>query len=90
MRSDHHCLGDKESDLSLSDKDSLSVFLDSRIIDIVLLRSRLKVFQSFMKLVCFARRLALLRFLIYLLIDEVIHGGSDGRIVTILFGMQSF
>ena len=84
----HHCLEDKESDLSLLDSDTKYAFLDSLIIETTLLRRRLNLSQWFCKLVCFALRYALLRFRICLFIAVVIHGGSDGRIITFLFGIN--
>ena len=78
----HHCLEDKESDLSLLDSDTKYDFLDSLIIETTLLQRRLNLSQWFCKFVCFALRYALLRFRICLFIAVVIHGESDGRIIT--------
>ena len=76
------------SDFNLSESDCLYDFFESLIIAVTLLRNCLNVVQCLSSFVNLAVRYALLRFLIYLLIKVVIHGGSDGRIVTVLLGIH--
>ena len=88
LRIDHHCLEDRSLDFSFSARLSLIAFLDSRMAAVILFRICLNLLKSFGSCVLFALRYALLRVLIRRLICYVIQGGSVGRMVTILLGMQ--
>ena len=68
----------------------MSAFLDSRMAAVILFRIGLNLFRSNGSCVLFVLRYALLRFLIRRFICDVIQGGSVGRMVTILLGMQLF
>ena len=57
--------------------------------DVTLLRCFLNLFQCINGLVRFAFLYARLRLLIFCLIFDVIHGGSDGLTRIVLFGIHS-
>ena len=89
LRVDHQSLEDKGFDLSLFDRWSRYCCFDRRIDSITLFLRFLKVFQSLGVSICLALWYALLRFLISLRMAVVIHGGSEGLILTVLLGIHS-
>ena len=88
LRTDHHCLEVRLPDFNLSAKRSFIACLDSRIAEIPLLRIFLNLRQSEGLSVLLAFLYALLRFRISSFMRYVIQGGSPGRIVTTLLGIQ--
>ena len=54
------------------------------------MRNCLNLFQFILELVCLAFLYARFRFRMSLLIWHVSQGGSDGLILTVLFGIHSF
>ena len=86
---DHKSLEDSDSDLSLFERWSTYCCLDCRIESTTLFLIFLNLLHN-LRLFCWVAFLyALLRFRISFLIAVVIQGGSDGLILTDLFGTHS-
>ena len=86
---DHQSLEDKGFDLSLLESWSRYCCLDCRIVSITLFLRFLNLFHNLCVSICLAFWYALLRFRISLRIAVVIQGGSEGLILTVLFGIHS-
>ena len=84
----HQFRDDSDSDFSLFAILSVWVCLDSLIIEVTLFLMRLKLAQWAGELVIFAFLYALFRFLMIFLILKVSQGGSEGLILTTLFGIH--
>ena len=89
FRVDHQYLEDKMFDFSLLDNWSRYCCLDRRIYSITLFLSFLNLFHCLGVYICLPLLYARLRLHICFRIAVVIDGGSDGLILTVLFGINS-
>ena len=87
LKTVHHCFEDGVSDFSLFERESIYEFLVANHCSNFITNTS-KPFPVSLVFVRFAFLYALLRIHICFLIKVVIHGGSVGRIVTCLLGIQ--
>ena len=85
---DHQSLEDSDSELSLFERRSTYFCLDRRIVSTTLFLIFLNLFHN-LSILLGCRFICSFTFRISFLIAVVIQGGSDGLILTVLYGTHS-